>query len=421
MSHAVLPFASPKPHPFRLVPGGANDQVESLLSAVAGLQERADGESLETVAVEAAERALPGAAAALFSVAADTDLLVMRAAGPRWRTGEREGPAWLSGLAGVLAATARSPQPLSGRLSQAIGDRGQVDIAQAPLVAPGWGRGALVVTWPPASPARAGDPWWVERFAVHLQLALRDRGGEAEAAALRQAQADMVRSQQLRALGAMAGGVIHDLNNGLTTILGLSQWLAQSPGLGAEAVSDIEAIGLAGTEMMRLTADLELLARQGRPPARTPIDLTDVLAAAIDGVTPLLEARRAEATPVGVDVSRTGDRHTVAGDLVVLRESIACLLRSAIDATPGGSSVEVHLSSGVATIRLTVADGGASSDETAVTGIFEPIYAKATKWRGLGLAACWGAADAHGGRLEAELLPGGCRRFVLTLPAATAR
>lgn len=421
MPHAVLPFASAKPHPLRLVHSGVNDQVESLLGAVACLHDRADSEPVEARAVEAVERALPGAAAALFSVAADTDLLVMRAAGPRWRTAEREGPAWLSRLAGVLAATARSPQPLSGRLAEALEGGGQIDIAQAPLGVPGWGRGSLVVTWPPASPARAGDPWWVERFAVHLQLALQPRTDEAEAAVLRQAQADMVRSQQLRALGAMAGGVIHDLNNGLTTILGLSEWLAQSPGLDADAASDIEAIRRTGTEMMRLATDLDLLARQGRPAGRAPLDLADVLGAAIDVVTPVLEARGTASTPVEVTVSRAGDRHVVAGDLVMLREAIACLLRSAIEATPGGAAVEVRLSNHAASVRLTVADGGASSDEAAVTGLFEPIYSKASKWQGLGLAACWGVADAHGGRLEAESLPGGCRKFVLTLPAAATR
>jgi signal transduction histidine kinase len=261
----------------------------------------------------------------------------------------------------------------------------------------------------------------VERFAVHLQLALQPRTDEAEAAVLRQAQADMVRSQQLRALGAMAGGVIHDLNNGLTTILGLSEWLMQSPGLDADAASDIEAIRRTGTEMMRLAADLDLLARQGRPAGRAPLDLADVLGAAIDVVTPVLEARGTASTPVEVNVSRAGDLHVVAGDLVMLREAIACLLRSAIEATPGGAAVEVCLSNHAASVRLTVADGGASSDEAAVTSLFEPIYSKASKWQGLGLAACWGVADAHGGRLEAESLPGGCRKFVLTLPAAATR
>jgi signal transduction histidine kinase len=278
----------------------------------------------------------------------------------------------------------------------------------------------LVVTWPPASPARPGDPWWVERFAVHLQLALRLRTDEAEAAALGQVQAEMVRSQQLRALGAMAGGVIHDLNNGLTTILGLSEWLAESPGLGAEAASDIEAIRRTGADLVRLATDLELLARQGRPAGRTPLDLADVLGAAVELVTPLLGPQSAASAAVEVDVACTGDRHVVAGDLVMLRESTVCLLRSAVEATPAGSSVEVHLSSDGAAVRLTVTDGSASTEEAAVTRVFEPIYSKAGRWRGLGLAACWGTADAHGGRLEAELVPGGRRRFVLTLPALAA-
>jgi signal transduction histidine kinase len=406
-----------------LLQGGEDDLVESLLSALAKLQVASDQAPAEAVAVEAVERALSGAAAAVFAVALDTGLLTLRAAGPRWRTAERDRPAWLSPLAADLAAAARAPQVLRGRLTRLSSIPGGIDLVHVPLRASDWRAGALVVVWSPTSPARSADFWWVERFGAHLQLALRGDGqpadAQADTLALQAAQAEFVRVQQLRALGALARGVVHDLNNGLTTILGLSEWLGQTPGLEAETRGDIEALRRAGHQVKRLADNLDFLARQGRPAAIAPLNLADLLSDALACLQGEPVAGSSGGIPA-IDVSKAGPAAIVRGDYTLLRGLICELLRSAVQATPPGAHVEVQLLARTGTARLSITDHGTAFDEAARCELFEPIYTKTRAWPGLTLAACWGVADSHGGCLEAQVLSGGGRRVVLTLPTTAA-
>ena len=412
-------------HPLRLLQGGAGGTVDALLDALARVHAVEDGGSIEMIGVEAVERAMPGAAAAVFALAEDVDLLTLRAAGPRWRTAERDGPPWLTPLAGEVARTARAPQPLRGRLLRTVAAVREVDVIQVPLCVPGRPRGALVVVWPPLCPAREGDFWWVDRFGAHLELALRRHVRDAEVQgvliALRRAQADLVRSQQVRAVGALAAGVVHDLNNSLTTILGLSDWLLQAPGLEADARADIEAVRAAGGDVKSLSDHLAFMARQARPGHRVRLELCEVLNAALAAIGPAVAQRERSRTRVTLDVDQRGGHTAVVGDLLQLGDLVAHLLHTALAATPAGGRIAIGLEADGDLAQILVADQGCGFDAAAQAEIFDPVYSKARSWLNLGLSACWGIADSHGGRLTADTLRDGGRLVTLALPAAPSR
>ena len=127
------------------------------------------------------ERALPGAAAALFTCGPPSPVVSLRAAGHRWRSAERDSPAWLAGLTGAIAGLVRSQAPVSGALVRSSSTHavheGGVHVAQVPVIVDGWPWGSLVVLWPGGDHACDGEVWMVEEFVAQLGLALKHATG----------------------------------------------------------------------------------------------------------------------------------------------------------------------------------------------------------------------------------------------------
>jgi hypothetical protein len=130
---------------------------------------------LEARFAEDVERLIPGAAAAVFTCDPNGDIVTRRAAGPGWRTAERDAPAWLGPHSHAVAQIVRTANPMIGEFmfaSRLASESCVRELVQLPLIVDGDWWGMLVVLRPTDPASRAEDLWIVDACARHFSAAL---------------------------------------------------------------------------------------------------------------------------------------------------------------------------------------------------------------------------------------------------------
>ena len=227
-----------------------------------------------------------------------------------------------------------------------------------------------------------------------------------------QRERDLLRAEQMAAVGQVAASVAHELRNPLTAIKGLVQVNrreAESCGLPSEDLRVIEE------EIRRMERTLQTFLDFARPPEpeRHPQGLGELLDRTLALVRGRIEERKVSlvlqrrSAPVMVDVD--GNQ---------IQQLLLNLVLNALDAMPCGGSLEVELAistGGEAEVRLL--DSGPGVALSLLPRIFDPFVSGKETGLGLGLAVSRRIAEDHGGCLTAENRPGGGACFVLRLPA----
>ncbi|MEM0936197.1 MAG: ATP-binding protein [Pseudomonadota bacterium] len=241
----------------------------------------------------------------------------------------------------------------------------------------------------------------------------------------RLAREQVVRAQKLEAVGQLAGGVAHDFNNILTTIVGASHLASLDATPGSDLAHEIDQIGIAARRAQSLVRELLTFARR-EPGDLQPVDLRDVMAE----VATLL---RASLPPViRIEVPDSGPQINVMGDPTHLHQIVMNLCRNAAEAMAGApGTVRVTLAlcpapEGVdgraeAWAKLDVADDGPGMTPDTMRHLFEPFFTTKPlgKGSGLGLAVVHGLVEELGGRITVESAPGEGARFSVALPTTS--
>ncbi len=401
---------SPLPESPLAVVDGPRTQATPALQAVAAFDVLArlhgalDVPGLYAAAVEAVERLCRGSVAALFQASDEAGMLTLAAAGPGWRSAERDAPAWLAPLSGALADLVRSELPVVGRL---VGDVQASPFLAAYPCGDSRRRVVLVVAWSAGAAGRA-EAGVAERVAQHVGLAAERLhaavGLQEAAAAMSSAQRDLVRGHAERTLASLAGGTAHELNNALSVLLGVSECVLAGDALDAQTRRDVEDLHEVAAKVGRLAQRLAFIARVPRDAEAEDVDLGDLLQA-------LVERARAEGSQVEWHDAR---RATPGGTAMVpavqadLTEVLGALLRLHVES--GGAAVQVRDSAGGPVVVTEVTAGGADPDDP-----FGLCYSRRTRWRGPVLAACRRVAAAHGWTLDVVPREGPRHRVELTL------
>ncbi|MFU8857005.1 MAG: ATP-binding protein [Deferrisomatales bacterium] len=232
---------------------------------------------------------------------------------------------------------------------------------------------------------------------------------------LERVHAEMEQSRKLAAVGRLAAGVAHEVNNPLATISTYTQLLRRRPDLSPEARESLQVVeGEIGRIQEKLRNLLDLSRLQS--PVKTYLALDPL-------VQEVAELSRHEAAARGItlEVALGAGGRTLWGDRSGLKQVLWNLLGNAIDAQPSGGRVGVRTGSDGGpdgALRLEVEDDGPGIPETLMPKIFEPFFTTKEVGRGtgLGLAVVYRIVEGHGGRIEVEnLLPRGCR-FRVVLP-----
>ncbi len=231
------------------------------------------------------------------------------------------------------------------------------------------------------------------------------------------AQERAARSDKLRALGELAAGVAHNLNNSLTVIQGRAQLLLMRSSENEATRKSLEVITQAVGDCSQTLRRLLDFSRRESTKTKAPIDLSELVTSSIEIARPKWQGESTQRTgTIDVNLNTDGPVYTL-GDSAELREVVLNLIFNAVDAMPGGGSIEISTRNEGNTARFSVADSGVGMPPDVVARIFEPFYStKGDRGTGLGLSASHGIVENHGGEINVTSEPGKGTRFEIVLP-----
>lgn len=223
-------------------------------------------------------------------------------------------------------------------------------------------------------------------------------------------------SQQLAAVGMLAGGVAHEFNNLLAGIHGAVEMLSMVVGGSPQARAYLDVIRRMGNRAVEVTHQLLAYSRQGKH-SPVPVPLRQV----VEETLPAIQA----SFPSGIEVSMDLDTRQppVHADVAQMKQVVAGLCLNAVEAMPAGGKVGIRIrpENGGDRIVLEVTDTGAGMDGETMARIFEPFFTTKSVGRGMGLAAIRGIVENHGGEIRASSRPGEGSTFTVFLPASVER
>jgi two-component system NtrC family sensor kinase len=230
------------------------------------------------------------------------------------------------------------------------------------------------------------------------------------------------RAEKLAAVGRLAAGVVHEINNPLATIAACAEALEQRMDEGAFELSDAaddltEYLGLIKSEAFRckaITTGLLDFSRI-RPGDRTPVDLGDIVRSAAN-----LISHQKRGDRISIQTSIIPDLPRVNADGGQIQQAVIALATNAIDAMPDGGDLEFRVFGKGNRVVIEVEDSGSGIPTENMSRIFEPFFTtkEVGKGTGLGLAVCYGIVSEHGGRLTVRSNVGKGTTFGIYLPNA---
>jgi len=271
---------------------------------------------------------------------------------------------------------------------------------------------------------------WVDGRYVRLQVATDltiRREAEKENARL---QSRLAQAQKMEAIGTLAGGVAHDLNNILTAILGYPDLMLLDLPKGSPLRAPLETIRDSADKCARIVSDLLTLARRGAP-RHDAVHLSEVAAKFLDSPEHL--SLRSVHPDVETSIRLDEDLPPFSGSAVHIFTTVLNLVTNAYEAMPRGGQLVVSTAKrvleepveGLTTVPpgeyavLTVADNGVGIPAADLPRIFEPFYTRKVMGRsgtGLGMAVVWGAVVDHHGYVDVRTAPGEGSEFTVYFP-----
>ena len=243
-------------------------------------------------------------------------------------------------------------------------------------------------------------------------------------------QAELQRARKMEAIGTLAGGVAHDLNNILSGIVSYPELLLLDLPGDSPLREPIKTIKASGERAAAIVQDLLTMARRGVAVTET-VSLNTIVSEQLQS----LEFRSLEiqhpAVRVSVDLAQ--DLFNIKGSAAHLAKTVLNLLINAVEAMPEGGRLHLataniyidqpirgyeHVDEGDY-VCLTVADTGTGISEADRERIFEPFYTKKVMGRsgtGLGMAVVWGTVKDHNGYIGIESMEGRGTTFSLFFP-----
>ena len=243
------------------------------------------------------------------------------------------------------------------------------------------------------------------------------------------------RSQKMEALGMLAGGVAHDLNNVLSGIVTYPEILLMDQPANSAMAQSLKVIHESGVRATEIVQDLLTLSRRGVV-TREVVDFNQIVSEFLR--TP--EYEKILSFHPNVRVTTDIDAHSplIKGSAVHLQKTVMNLVSNAAEAQPGGGIISIatenrHLHTPVRGydrvnpgdyIVLSVADYGQGIAPEDLKRIFEPFFTKKVMGRsgtGLGMAVVWGTVRDHEGYIDVTSAQGQGTRFDLYFPTSDAK
>jgi signal transduction histidine kinase/ActR/RegA family two-component response regulator len=314
--------------------------------------------------------------------------------------------------------------PFPQRLAQG----GLRSLVVAPLLVESHVFGVLVAARRQASAFSSGECEFLRQLSEHVALAAHQsqlHGALQQAYDdLRQSQQAVMQQERLRALGQMASGVAHDINNAISPVALYTESLLESePNLSARARGYLEIIQRAIEDVAQTVARMREFYRQREP----QLTLSKVqLNRLVQQVVDLTRARWSDMPQqrgivIKMQTELAPELPAIMGIESEIREALINLIFNGVDAMPDGGTLALRTRVAPPRVHVEVADTGVGMDEDTRSRCLEPFFTtKGERGTGLGLAMVYGAIQRHSAEIEIESVPGKGTTMRLSFPVAVA-
>jgi len=260
-----------------------------------------------------------------------------------------------------------------------------------------------------------------------LESKVAERTCELETALteLKTTQGHMLRQERLRAFSEMAGGVVHDFNNALMSVIGYSDLLKQEPAIlnGGETVAEyLGIINTAGRDASTIVARLRDFYRpREEGDLFEALDLNEIIEQAAKLTQPKWKGQAlADGRTIEVELNLE-KLPPVKGIPAELRELATNLIFNAVDAMPYGGTITMQTRSVPGGSVFTISDTGTGMTEEIRTRCMEPFFStKGDHGTGLGLSMVFGTIKRHEARMEIQSEVGSGTTFQMFFPSGAA-
>ncbi len=239
------------------------------------------------------------------------------------------------------------------------------------------------------------------------------------------------RAQKMEAIGTLAGGVAHDLNNILSGIVSYPELLLMDISTDNPLYSPLTTIKKSGENAAAIVQDLLTLARRGVS-THDLININSIVEEYIQ--SPEFQTMLNYQSNISLTTELREDLMNIFGSSIHLFKSLSNLLSNAFEALPEGGEVKIATDhryidreiSGFDTVNegeyviLSVEDNGIGISSEDRVHIFEPFYTKKVMGKsgsGLGMAVVWGTVKDHNGYIDLQSEEGKGAKFDLYFPA----
>lgn len=243
-------------------------------------------------------------------------------------------------------------------------------------------------------------------------------------------EAKLNRAEKMEAIGALAGGVAHDLNNILSGIMSYPELILLDLAPDDPLRKPIRTIQSSGEKAATIVSDLLTLARRGVANF-APMDINGMVRKFLE--SPECEKMLLYHPKVDIKTNLAADIGQMLGSEVHLSKSLMNLISNGAEAMPDGGTIYISTARQYVDfvirryddvkqgeyLKLTVSDTGAGIEPDDLERIFEPFFTKKQMGRsgtGLGMAVVWGTVKDHSGYIDVESKPGKGTTFVLYFP-----
>ena len=315
---------------------------------------------------------------------------------------------------------------------QRLAAAGLRSLVIAPLVVENQVFGVLVCARREAQAFSSADCEFLKQLSEHVALAshqARLYGALQQAYDdLRQSQHTVMQQERLRALGQMASGIAHDINNAISPVsLYTESLLEREPNLSERARGYLGTIQRAIDDVARTVARMREFYRERE--AQLTLERVDVNRA-VRQVVELTQPRWSDLPQQrGVMVDLKADLAELLPDIMgaehEIRDALTNLIFNAVDAMPNGGTLSLRTCAkgerGAERVLIEVSDTGIGMDEDTRRRCLEPFYTtKGERGTGLGLAMVYGMVQRHSAELEIDSVAGQGTTVRLSFPAHTS-
>ena len=277
----------------------------------------------------------------------------------------------------------------------------------------------------------SGDCEFLRMLSEHVALAAHQsrlhRELETAYNELRQTQATVLQQERLKALGQMASGIAHDVNNALSPVVGFSDIIMNGDfGLDSRGKKYLKYIRTAGEDIAHIVARLrEFYRTRDDKESLQLVNLNFLVEQVIEMTRPRWrDIPQSNGITFEMETELAPDISELAGIESEIREAFTNLVLNAVDAMPKGGKITLRTraerkqnNGKQGYVVVEVSDSGTGMDEETRKRCLEPFFStKGKRGTGLGLAMVYGVLKRHEGTIDIQTEPGKGTTFQLKFP-----